>query len=116
MIKPNIAYIKINRFSANTYQEFLAAMEDISRNDQAIDLILDLRDNHGGFLLEATNILSQIIKRADQLLVYTEGAHVRRNNYETTGNPYFDIEDVVILINEESASASEIFSWRHTGL
>ena len=110
LIKPNIAYIKINRFSANTYQEFLAAMEDMARKDQPIDLILDLRDNHGGFLLEATNILSQIIKKADQLLVYTEGAHVRRNNYETTGNPYFNIEDVVVLINEESASASEILA------
>jgi carboxyl-terminal processing protease len=108
MLDDKTGYIKINRFSATTYEEFMKAMEDMVDKEGMEDLVIDLRHNPGGYLQQATNILSQIIEEKDKLLVYTEGRSVHRSNYESTGRTYFDIDDVVVLIDEGSASASEI--------
>ncbi|MEQ8702438.1 MAG: S41 family peptidase [Phaeodactylibacter sp.] len=108
MLDNTTGYIKVNRFSATTYEEFMKALEDLVEKQGMKDLILDLRHNPGGYLQQATNMLSQLFKEKDQLLVYTEGDAVSRSEYTSTGRNFFDVEDIVVLIDEGSASASEI--------
>lgn len=108
MLDQNTGYIKVNRFSATTYEEFMKALEDLVEKQGMKDLVLDLRHNPGGYLQQATNMLSQLFKEKDQLLVYTEGEAVSRSEYTSTGRNFFDVEDIVVLIDEGSASASEI--------
>lgn len=110
MLNDETGYIKINRFSATTYEEFMKALEEMVEQQGMEDLVIDLRHNPGGYLQQATNILSQLFQRKDQLLVYTEGRSVHRSNYESTGRAFFDIDDIVVLIDEGSASASEILA------
>jgi carboxyl-terminal processing protease len=109
------ALFKIERFGNKTYKEFMAEVEKHFTDNRgggvknkAKHLILDLRDNPGGYLPEATNILCQIFEEKDQLLVYTEGKSNKRNEYVTNGKRFFNIDQVVVLIDENSASASEI--------
>jgi carboxyl-terminal processing protease len=110
MLDDKTGYIKVNRFSATTYEEFMKGLEDLVDNHQMEDLIIDLRHNPGGYLQQATNILSQLFKDKDRLLVYTEGRTVHRNDYESTGRAFFKVDDIVVLIDEGSASASEILA------
>lgn len=109
MLNKNTGYIKINRFSATTYEEFMKGLETLSAKGLK-NVILDLRYNPGGYLQQATNMLSQFFKEKDKLLVYTQGRTVSRTEYKTTGRPSFDIDNVVVLIDEGSASASEIIA------
>ena len=107
MIDESTGYIKVNRFSATTYREFMKEVE--SMQEEGIqDLVIDLRQNPGGYLLEATKMLSQLFEDKGKLLVYTEGREVRRNEYESNGLTHFKIGKVAVLIDEGSASASEI--------
>lgn len=106
----NTAHIRIERFGSNTYKEFMEAIEKHFKNNQAKHLILDLRDNPGGYLPEATNILCQIFEEKDKLLLYTEGRNSKRNEYKSNGKRFFPIDKVVVLIDENSASASEIIA------
>jgi len=108
MLDDETGYIKISRFSATTYKEFMEHLERMVEKNGMKDLVIDLRQNPGGYLNEATNILSQLFSERDRLLVYTEGRTVRRNDYETTGKPFYQIGDIAVLIDEGSASASEI--------
>lgn len=108
MLDTNTGYIKVNRFSATTYEEFMKALEELVENQGMEDLVLDLRHNPGGYLQQAANMLSQLFKEKDKLLVYTEGDAVSRSEYTSTGRNFFDVEDIVVLIDEGSASASEI--------
>ncbi len=108
MLDEKTGFIKILRFSANTYEEFMMALEDLVDKHSMKDLIIDLRSNPGGYLQEATNILSQLFSEKDKLLVYTEGNNVPRTEYKTTGRNFYDIENIGILVDENSASASEI--------
>jgi carboxyl-terminal processing protease len=110
MLEEKIGYIKVNRFSATTYEEFMKGLEQLIEEEDMEDLVIDLRHNPGGYLQQATNMLSQLFKEKDALLVYTEGRTVQRSDYETTGRPFFDVDDIVVLIDEGSASASEILA------
>ncbi len=110
MLDESTGYIKLNRFSATTYNEFMKGLERLVEEHQMTDLVIDLRQNPGGYLQEATKILSQLFKEKDQLLVYTEGRAVHRNDYESTGQNFFDVNNIVVLIDEGSASASEILA------
>ncbi len=110
MLSDRTGYIKISRFSATTDKEFLEAMEQLVDEEGMEDLVIDLRHNPGGYLQKATNILSQLFPTDGELLVYTEGRAVSRSEYESTGRSFFDIDDVVVLIDEGSASASEILA------
>lgn len=101
-------YIKISRFSSNTSKEFIQGLEKIFENKGIKDLVVDLRQNPGGYLDKAVDILSQLFKDKDKLLVYTKGRTVHRNEYKTNGRSRFEVEKVAILIDEGSASASEI--------
>ncbi|MFZ1458181.1 MAG: S41 family peptidase [Saprospiraceae bacterium] len=102
--------VKIDRFGDNTYREFMDVVELYFSKNNAKHIILDLRDNPGGFLPEATNILCQIIEEKDRLLLFTEGRSNKKNEYKSTGKRFFPIDQVVVLIDENSASASEIIA------
>ncbi len=108
LVAPQTGYIKVNRFSANTYREFMEGLERLVEQEGMKHLIIDLRQNPGGYLQEAVKMLSQLFPEEDKLLVYTEGEHVSRTEYKSTGRPFYDIGKVVVLIDEGSASASEI--------
>lgn len=71
MIDQSKGYIKLNRFSNNTYKEFLDALQSLTKKGMK-ELILDLRDNGGGILEEAIDIIDELVG-GDQLIVYTEG-------------------------------------------
>ncbi|MEO0731873.1 MAG: S41 family peptidase [Bacteroidota bacterium] len=101
-------YVKINRFSATTYDEFVKALEDQLENGGAKNLVIDLRDNPGGYLQQATKMLSQLFPQKGELLVYTQGRNSRRIDYKTNGRAFYNIQKVAVLIDENSASASEI--------
>ncbi len=110
MLDEKTGYIRISRFSATTYREFMEKIEDLVDNYQMEDLVIDLRQNPGGYLQEATNILSQLFSEKGNLLVYTEGRTVKRNDYKSTGKPFYNIGNIAVLIDEGSASASEIIA------
>ena len=109
MLNETTGLIKINRFSSTTYQEFMIALQDLVENQNMEDLIIDLRGNPGGYLDAATRILDQLFT-SRSLLVYTEGRNYRRKEYKSTGKATFDISKIAILINDRSASASEIMA------
>ncbi len=108
MLDESVGYIKINRFSATTYDEFVQSLEQLSEKQNMQHLVLDLRHNPGGYLQQATNLLSQLFEERGKLLVYTQGRAVNRTDYETNGRAFYNIDDIVVLIDEGSASASEI--------
>lgn len=108
MLNETTGYIKLARFSAKTYEEFMDALEYLVQDKKMQHLVLDLRDNPGGYLNEAVNILSQLFKDKGRLLVYTEGLHAKRMEYNSTGKPFFNVSNIAVLINGGSASASEI--------
>ena len=108
MIDQHTGYIKINRFSANTYEEFMKELENLVEGKGMKNLVMDVRQNPGGYLQEATKILSQLFNEKNKLLVYTKGRSIHRNDYETTGKNFFDVGKIAVLIDEGSASASEI--------
>ncbi|PPK86590.1 carboxyl-terminal processing protease [Neolewinella xylanilytica] len=107
-IDDETAYVKINRFSQNTYSEFMEALEEHLEKPGAKNLILDLRGNPGGYLQEATKLLSEIFVQRGVLLVYTEGRNSTRQPYKSTGRARYNIQEVAVLVDGGSASASEI--------
>jgi len=110
MLNKNTGYLKINRFSSTTHTEFLRNLERMVDEEGLENVVIDLRDNGGGYLQEATSILNQFFKEKDRLLVYTEGRNVHRSDYETTGKSFFSIDNIAVLVDEGSASASEILA------
>lgn len=110
MLDEKTGFIKVNRFSATTYDEFVQSLQVLVEEHEMQDLVVDLRHNPGGYLTQATNMLSQLFPEKGKLLVYTEGRTVKRTEYSTNGRPFYNIGEVVILIDESSASASEIMA------
>jgi carboxyl-terminal processing protease len=108
MVNSNTGYLKINAFALTTFDEFMKGMEEL-KGDGMKKLILDLRSNSGGIMEAAIRIANQFLKKG-QLIVYTQGRTQPRNDALATGTgEYGDIE-LVILIDEWSASASEILA------
>jgi carboxyl-terminal processing protease len=105
-----IGYIKINKFSASTSKEFIEALQKLSEKDHIKDLIIDLRQNPGGYMQMAADILSQLIPEKGKLLFYTEGRASSKSKYTSTGRAYFRLDQIVVLIDEGTASASEILA------
>jgi carboxyl-terminal processing protease len=108
MLNKNTGYIKINRFANDAAQEFTGKLVPMMEKEGMKHLIIDLRQNGGGYLPEAVSILSQIFKEKDRLLVYTEGAKQKRMDYKTTGRSMLDLNKIAVLTDDGSASASEI--------
>ena len=105
-VEDGLGYIKIDRFARTTYDEFLAAGNAL-KNQGCNKFILDLRGNGGGLLDQATNIAEEFLEK-DRLMVYTSGTHTGRNDYNTQKRGSFADIQVTMLIDEYSASASEI--------
>ncbi|TKG95831.1 S41 family peptidase [Puteibacter caeruleilacunae] len=108
MINKETGYIKINRFSSTTTDEFLKAMAEL-KEEKMKNLILDLRGNGGGLLKAAFELADQFIGE-DKMIVYTKGTHSSRKEYKASAYGEFEDGKLVVLINEGSASASEIVS------
>ena len=106
MITPKIGYIKINRFGATTYEEFMDALASL-KGQGLQDLILDLQGNGGGYLNAAIDITNEFLG-AGELIVYTEGRRNPRHEFFAKGNGKHQSGRLVVLVNEYSASASEI--------
>lgn len=108
MASPTIGYIKINRFSATTIDEFKSSLSELKQQGMQ-DLILDLQGNGGGLLKAAVQLSDEFLD-TDKLIVYTEGrAYPKRETYSKKEGG-FQEGRLVILIDEGSASASEIVS------
>jgi carboxyl-terminal processing protease len=108
MVNANTGYIKIGTFSVNTFEEFMSGLKELkSRGMQK--LILDLRANSGGVMEAAIRVADQFLKKGD-LIVYTKGRTQPREEAIATGNGAFQSGDLVVLIDELSASASEILA------
>ncbi len=108
MASDSIGYIKISKFSRTTYDEFIASVQYLKQIGMS-KLIIDLRDNSGGYMDQAINIADQFLDEG-KMIVYTEGkARPRKESYATANGICLDTE-VVIILNEWSASASEILA------
>ncbi len=106
MVTETIGYIKINRFSSTTMDEFNEAMNKLNALNMK-DLIIDLRNNSGGFLRTSIDLSDQFFDR-DKLIVYTEGENMRGDKYYSTQKGSYKTGRLVVLIDQGSASASEI--------
>lgn len=108
MIDSATGYIKLNKFSETTYREFMGAMEKL--NGQGMKaLILDIRGNGGGLISQATNIADEFID-SDKLIVYTQGTNTEKREYRAGKEGVFETGKLVVLVDELSASASEILA------
>lgn len=108
MLENSVGYIQLGKFSRTTSSEFLSAVQRL-KLDGMEKLILDLRNNRGGYLDQAINLADEILK-SGELIVYTDGAHAGRKEYKATATGRLEEADICVLINEESASASEILA------
>lgn len=106
MVKDKIGYIKLNRFSLETMSEFNQAIKRL-KNQKMKDLILDLRGNGGGYLEVATRLMDHFLPE-NKLIVYMEGIHTPKRKYFTKSGDELRDGKIVVLIDEGSASASEI--------
>lgn len=108
MITDSIGYIKVSRFARNTYQEFLTAMARLKAHN-CQNVIIDLRGNSGGYLDVAISMSNEFLGKGD-LIVYTEGKSSPRQNVYANGAGSCQNVGVTVLIDEFSASASEILA------
>ena len=107
MLNQNTGYIKLNKFSATTTEEFAEAIKSLKGTSKLNNLVLDLRDNGGGYLNAATELADQFLA-AFQQIVYTQGTHAEKHEYNATGDGELENGKLILLIDEGSASASEI--------
>ena len=108
MIQPKTGYIRINRFGATTAEEFKKAMTSLQKQGMK-DLILDLQGNGGGYLNAAIDLANEFLEQKE-LIVYTEGRTAKRSDFYAKGNGDFRNGRLIILVDEYTASASEIVS------
>ncbi len=108
-IAPGIGYIKVTQFGANTYNEFLTELMLLRKKHDCQKFIIDLRNNSGGYLHAAIYMINEFLQK-NELIVYTEGRHYQREDLYADGSGHFKNNDICVLINEWSASASEIFA------
>ena len=108
MLNESTGYIKLNKFSATTTNEFVTAMNQLKQEDIK-NLVLDLRGNGGGYLTSAIEISDQFLKD-DEMVVYTSGLNEPKREYKATAKGTFEEGNLVVLVDESSASASEIVS------
>lgn len=106
MVDESIGYVKLNKFSATTHEEMVDALQSLKLQGMH-KLILDLRNNTGGYLQAAIKVSDEFLKDGE-LIVYTEGKNRPRNYAYATKRGNFEDEEIIVLIDEGSASASEI--------
>ena len=108
MVRPAVGYIRIGSFGATTYDEFMAAVGQLQKQGMK-NLILDLQDNGGGYLQAAVKIANEFLPKND-VIVYASGLRSPRMDYKADGSGKLLDGKVVVLVNEFTASASEIVS------
>ena len=108
MLDDESGYIKIRNFGENTYPELLIALAKLSQKGFS-NLVIDLRSNTGGYLESAVQIANEFLAKG-QLIVYTEGRRYPRQEYRADGRGSYQQIPLVILVDEVSASASEILA------
>ncbi len=106
IIAPGVGYINLNRFSQSSMQEFNTAVTKLKAEGMT-NLILDLRNNSGGYMGTAIELSDEFLG-PDKLIVFTQGIRSQREDYFSSAKGQFQSGKLVILINENSASASEI--------
>ena len=108
MLDKGIGYIKLNKFAETTYEEFMQALEKLQKNDLQ-QLVLDLRGNGGGILQEAVQIADEFLDD-QKLIVYTQGNKIPKENYSAKRDGLFEKGKLIVLVDELSASASEVLA------
>ncbi|HUQ96430.1 MAG TPA: S41 family peptidase [Chitinophagaceae bacterium] len=108
MIDSVNGYIKLNKFSETTYREFMQAMETL-QSQHLKNLVLDLRGNGGGLVTQATDIADEFLD-GDKLIVYTEGTNTAKHEYRAKKEGVFEKGKLSVLVDELTASASEILA------
>jgi carboxyl-terminal processing protease len=108
MVDPKIGYIKLTRFSKTSMEEFYESIAQLKEEGMK-DLILDLRGNSGGYLNVAVDLSDQFLS-SGKLITYTEGMRSPKQDFSATSQGDFEEGKLIVLINEGSASASEIVS------
>ena len=108
MLDKTTGYIKINSFGDKTYDELIVALAEL-RNEGSRNLIIDLRGNGGGYMEAAINIANEFLPKK-RMIVYTEGRRSERAEYVSDGRGDYQGTPLVVLVDETSASSSEIFA------
>ena len=108
MIDPATGYIKVSRFGEKTYEEFMDGMKRLSQQGMK-NVIVDLRGNPGGYLNAVIRMVNEFLDKGE-LIVYTEGHSQARKTYQADSRGAYRDKGVVVLIDDFSASASEIFA------
>ncbi len=108
MLNPRTGYVKVKSFSETTYPELLVALAELNREGFK-DLVVDLRDNTGGIMQTAIQMANVFLPKG-RLILYAEGRKFPREEYRSDGQGAFQNLPLVVLVNEGSASASEIFA------
>jgi carboxyl-terminal processing protease len=108
IIQPGIGFIKVSKFASTTYSEFLNAIANL-KNKGAKKFIIDLRENSGGFMDQAINMVNEFLPEG-RVIVFSKGRAYPRSEAKADGKGSCINTPIVVLIDEFSASASEIFS------
>ena len=108
MIDKTAGYIRLNKFTQNTYEEFMQSLEALQKQGLK-QLVLDLRGNGGGFMNEAVDIADEFLD-GRKLIVYTEGTNTPKREYRCKRDGLFEQGKLVVLVDELSASASEVLA------
>lgn len=108
MLDDRTGYIRLSRFTRTTLDDFLSAAMGLKKNGMT-KLVFDLRDNTGGYMDQALNLANLFLKKG-QMISYLEGLHREREVFRANGRGSLQNVELVVLINENSASSSEIFA------
>ncbi len=108
MLDQKTGYVRISRFGAKTYDEMMDALKELEKQGMQ-QVIIDLSDNGGGYLNAAIDMCNEFLDK-NQLMVYTEGIQSPRNEARAHGNGKYKDLKMVVMVNQYSASAAEIFA------
>jgi carboxyl-terminal processing protease len=108
MIDKTTGYIKLNKFTDNSYEEFMQSLERLQKEGLQ-NLVYDLRGNGGGFMNEAVDMADEFLD-GDKLIVYTEGVNSKKREYRCKRPGLFEKGKLTLLVDELSASASEVLT------
>ncbi|HEV7783676.1 MAG TPA: S41 family peptidase [Chitinophagaceae bacterium] len=108
MIDKTTGYIRLNKFTDNSYEEFMQALEALQKEGMK-DLVYDLRSNGGGFMNEAVEMADEFLG-GDKLIVYTEGVNSKKREYRCRRPGLFETGKLVLIVDELSASATEVLA------
>ena len=108
MINDHTDYIQINKFGEQTYAEMLVALADLTMKGMK-NVIIDLRGNTGGYMHIAIQMANEFLSR-NSLITYVEGRNITREEYRSDGKGSFQKLPIIVLVDEGSASSSEIFA------